>query len=140
MTAYSRTTYQTVPTPDRATFTSTNYDDPLPSQSAAGALSQPVSTPLNEEDLQLGIGPTPTLWGRFKAGVKTNAGLLLVAASQAFFALMNVAVKKLNGIDPPVTALQVRLCLALLGMGNSIARAAYPGSDGARSWLSDGCV
>ena len=40
-----------------------------------------------------------------------NAGLLLVAASQAFFALMNVAVKKLNSLDPPVPALEVRRAL-----------------------------
>lgn len=131
MNAYSRTTYQTAPTPDRATFTTSNYDDFPPSQSAASALSQPVSSPLNEEDLQLGTGHPLTLWGKAKAGVKTNAGLLLVAASQAFFSLMNVAVKKLNMIDPPVTALQVRLCLALIDMRNSILWSAYLGSDGA---------
>ncbi|THH03429.1 hypothetical protein EW145_g6262 [Phellinidium pouzarii] len=39
--------------------------------------------------------------------VKANAGLLLVAASQAFFALMNVAVKKLNSLDPPVPTLEL---------------------------------
>ncbi|KAH6904971.1 DUF6-domain-containing protein [Coprinopsis sp. MPI-PUGE-AT-0042] len=109
MTAYSRATYQTVPTPDRTTFTTGNHDDSLPRQSAAIALSQPVSTPLNEEDLQLGTGSTLTLFGKAKAVVKRNAGLLLVAASQAFFSLMNVAVKKLNTIDPPVTALQLIL-------------------------------
>lgn len=37
-----------------------------------------------------------------------NVGLLLVIASQMFFSLMNVAVKKLNSIDPPVSALEVR--------------------------------
>ncbi|KAF8174539.1 drug/metabolite transporter superfamily, partial [Pholiota molesta] len=36
-----------------------------------------------------------------------NTGLLLIAASQAFFSLMNVAVKKLNGIDPPVSTLEL---------------------------------
>ncbi|KAH8113036.1 DUF6-domain-containing protein [Phellopilus nigrolimitatus] len=44
---------------------------------------------------------------------KTNVGLLLVAASQAFFALMNVAVKKLNTLDPPVPTLE----LVLVRMG-----------------------
>ncbi|KAI5119682.1 hypothetical protein M0805_009626 [Coniferiporia weirii] len=39
--------------------------------------------------------------------VKANAGLLLVAASQAFFALMNVAVKKLKSLDPPVPTLEL---------------------------------
>jgi hypothetical protein len=45
--------------------------------------------------------------GKAKATVKNNVGLLLVAASQAFFSMMNVAVKKLNSIDPPVETLQV---------------------------------
>lgn len=39
--------------------------------------------------------------------VRANAGLLLVASSQAFFALMNVAVKKLNSLDTPVPTLEV---------------------------------
>ena len=38
-----------------------------------------------------------------------NTGLLLVVASQVFFSLMNVAVKMLNSIDPPVTVLEVCL-------------------------------
>src|SRR5882724_6748630 len=39
--------------------------------------------------------------------VASNTGLLLVAASQFFFSLMNLAVKKLTTIDPPVPALEV---------------------------------
>lgn len=39
--------------------------------------------------------------------VASNTGLLLVTASQAFFALMNVAVKKLNSLDPPVPPLEL---------------------------------
>lgn len=46
--------------------------------------------------------------GKAKTTVKNNVGLLLVAGSQAFFSMMNVAVKKLNTIDPPVSTLQVR--------------------------------
>jgi hypothetical protein len=46
--------------------------------------------------------------------VADNAGLLLVALSQFFFALMNVMVKKLNALDPPVPPLEVRLILRLL--------------------------
>lgn len=42
---------------------------------------------------------------------KRNTGLLLVTASQVFLSLMNVAVKKLNGIDPPVPTLEVRYLL-----------------------------
>ncbi len=41
--------------------------------------------------------------------IENNTGMLLVAASQAFFSLMNVAVKKLNTIDPPVPAFEVRI-------------------------------
>ncbi|KAF8647966.1 hypothetical protein AX16_006428 [Volvariella volvacea WC 439] len=39
--------------------------------------------------------------------VTNNTGLLLIMASQAFFSLMNVAVKTLNSIDPPVSTLQL---------------------------------
>lgn len=40
-----------------------------------------------------------------------NAGLLLIALAQAFFAFMNVSVKLLNDLDPPVPPLEVRLCI-----------------------------
>lgn len=43
-----------------------------------------------------------------KDAYRRNVGLLLVVGSQMFFSLMNVAVKKLNNIDPPVSPLQVR--------------------------------
>ena len=46
--------------------------------------------------------------GRSIELVKDNTGLLLVAASQFFFSLMNVAVKKLNSLDKPVPTLEVR--------------------------------
>jgi len=39
--------------------------------------------------------------------VKSNTGLLLVTGSQAFFSLMNVAVKKLDSIDPPVSTFEL---------------------------------
>lgn len=39
--------------------------------------------------------------------VASNKGLLLVAAAQFFFAIMNLMVKKLNSLDPPVPALEV---------------------------------
>lgn len=39
--------------------------------------------------------------------IDSNTGLLLVAASQFFFSVMNLAVKKLNSIDLPVPALEV---------------------------------
>lgn len=40
--------------------------------------------------------------------LRANTGLLLILASQVFFSLMNVAVKTLHSIDPPVPALEVR--------------------------------
>jgi hypothetical protein len=46
-------------------------------------------------------------WSRARSIVKNNTGLLLVASSQAFFSSMNVAVKILNGIDPPVSTFEV---------------------------------
>lgn len=47
--------------------------------------------------------------------IKNNAGLLLVSASQFFFSLMNLAVKKLSvSIDPPVPALEVSFALPCL--------------------------
>ncbi|PFH49635.1 hypothetical protein AMATHDRAFT_62754 [Amanita thiersii Skay4041] len=43
-----------------------------------------------------------------RAFVRANAGLLLVVASQAFFSLMNMAVKELSRkIDPPVPVLEL---------------------------------
>ncbi|KIJ97898.1 hypothetical protein K443DRAFT_681172 [Laccaria amethystina LaAM-08-1] len=48
-----------------------------------------------------------TIITKVRGLVANNTGLLLVTGSQAFFALMNVAVKKLNGLDPPVPALEL---------------------------------
>jgi hypothetical protein len=39
--------------------------------------------------------------------VANNKGLLLVAAAQLFFSVMNLMVKKLNSLDPPVPTLEV---------------------------------
>ena len=39
--------------------------------------------------------------------MQRNTGLLLFVASQAFIALMDLAVKISNTIDPPITALEV---------------------------------
>ncbi|KAJ3561718.1 hypothetical protein NP233_g10021 [Leucocoprinus birnbaumii] len=63
-----------------------------------------------EEPVSIGSGR----WGKLQRVVdvtrdafRRNVGLLLVVGSQMFFSLMNVAVKKLNTIDPPVSALQL---------------------------------
>lgn len=50
-----------------------------------------------------------TVFGKAKEMVENNIGLLCVIASMAFFAMMDVAVKKLHNIDPPVSTLQARL-------------------------------
>ncbi|KAF8063349.1 hypothetical protein FPV67DRAFT_238316 [Lyophyllum atratum] len=39
--------------------------------------------------------------------VKNNMGLLLVTGAQAFLSLVNVAVKRLNSIDPPVSTFEL---------------------------------
>ncbi|EKM74704.1 hypothetical protein AGABI1DRAFT_132961 [Agaricus bisporus var. burnettii JB137-S8] len=57
------------------------------------------------------------VFASLKSVYQRNVGLLLVVASQMFFSLMNVAVKKLNGIDPPVSALElivVRMVITLI--------------------------
>lgn len=43
----------------------------------------------------------------WKSVVSNNVGLLLIVASELFFAFMHLAVKILNGIDPPVTTFEV---------------------------------
>ncbi|KAI0694045.1 EamA-like transporter family-domain-containing protein [Cytidiella melzeri] len=46
---------------------------------------------------------------RIKQALNNNAGLLYIGSSQAFFSLMNVFVKKLNSLDPPVPPLELIL-------------------------------
>lgn len=43
--------------------------------------------------------------------IARNAGMLLILSSQFFFALMNISVKMLNRLDPPIHALEVGLSL-----------------------------
>lgn len=54
------------------------------------------------------------VWRGAVATFRSNTGILLVAASQFFFALMNVAVKKLNSLDEPVSTLEVRHAVDLV--------------------------
>jgi drug/metabolite transporter (DMT)-like permease len=53
------------------------------------------------------MGRWATFVSQVSETVASNQGLLLVAASQFFFALMNLMVKKLNSLDPPVPALEL---------------------------------
>lgn len=71
---------------------------------------------VEDEALRLPSRPGGVFYQRFQLVsdsvlyfLNVNAGLLLVAASQAFFAAMNTAVKKLNNLDPPVSALEVSI-------------------------------
>ncbi|KAF8881630.1 hypothetical protein BD779DRAFT_1675381 [Infundibulicybe gibba] len=45
-------------------------------------------------------------FSRAREIIESNAGLLLIVAAQAFLSLVNVAVKKLHSIDPPVSTTQ----------------------------------
>lgn len=89
----SRTTY-VARTPDVTDFPASSFiPTPLPSGSTS--------------ELNVVNARWKELLSQASEIVASNAGLLLVAASQLFFSLMNLAVKKLNTIDPPVPALEV---------------------------------
>jgi hypothetical protein len=61
-----------------------------------------------------GLARIRDLQVRVREVLGNNTGLLLVAASQGFLSLVNVAVKKLNEIDPPVPTLEVCFSLFLV--------------------------
>ena len=67
---------------------------------------------MNEQNDTTPLLPRSTHTGRLRASMRGfysyNAGLVLVSLSQLFTCLMGVVVKFLNGIDPPVSAIQVR--------------------------------
>ncbi|KAF6756683.1 integral membrane protein DUF6 [Ephemerocybe angulata] len=63
-----------------------------------------------------GVEEKPVLY--WKKLVANNVGLLLVAASELFFAFMHLAVKILNSIDPPVSTFElilVRMVITYVG-------------------------
>ena len=47
-------------------------------------------------------------WSNNKEIFEENHGLFLVIGSQAFLSMVNIVVKQLNSIDPPVSVLEVR--------------------------------
>ncbi|KAF5375925.1 hypothetical protein D9615_008259 [Tricholomella constricta] len=81
---------------------------PAPHTTASGS-SQDLSAP--GDDLPQQHGSRTWRWREKCRAVedvfKSNTGLLLVTASQAFFSMMNTAVKKLNSIDPPVSTFEL---------------------------------
>ena len=90
-------------------------------------ISSYVYTALNTKSADLveshhGEEPTKnscsSAWGKLQRATsdayQRNLGLLLIIGSQMFLSLVNVAVKKLNDIDPPVSALEVRKLMRFL--------------------------
>ncbi|KAG6819206.1 hypothetical protein H0H93_014346 [Arthromyces matolae] len=79
------------------------------STSSCNTASDPPTPP--EETANGVLDHTPSFWQAWQHSVaetlKANTGLLLIAAAQAFFSMMNVAVKILNSIDPPVPTLEL---------------------------------
>ena len=115
----SRSAYTAI-TPHYATFPTPHSPIPSglnPSSSRLQSEGHETSSPIVEEG-----GSIPSRihsWlASAKEVVQRNTGLLLFIASQAFFSFMNIAVKILNTIDPPVTALEV--CLLLCFLNSSI--------------------
>ncbi|KAF9478764.1 DUF6-domain-containing protein [Pholiota conissans] len=105
--ALSRNTY-TALTPEFADFAIPHTPVKLTrSELSRGELEDDSHETIDVEEEQRGGGRIQAWLAPAKAAVKNNTGLLLVASSQAFFSLMNVAVKKLNGIDPPVSTLEL---------------------------------
>ena len=106
----SRSTYTAI-TPEYANFPSPPSPIPSglnPSSSRLQSEEHEASSLIVEEE-----GSIPSRihsWlASAKEVVQKNTGLLLFIASQAFLSFMNVAVKILDTIDPPVTALEVCL-------------------------------
>ncbi|EKM51176.1 uncharacterized protein PHACADRAFT_213054 [Phanerochaete carnosa HHB-10118-sp] len=108
MTA-SRTVY-TAATPDRLSFSSADQD--------LTGIRAPANTPvLPAASPRSYIDKFQDAWHDFnlktRGVIRNNTGMLLVASSQGFFALMNVAVKKLNSLDPPVTPMEL-VCIRMV--------------------------
>ena len=120
----SRSAYTAI-TPEYANFTTPHTGIPIlsdlyPSSSMFQSEEHVVSS-LNVHVVEEGTIPSQILhsWLASAKGVmQRNTGLLLFIASQAFITLMNLSVKILNTIDPPVTALEV--CLWSYFLNSSI--------------------
>ncbi|KII84765.1 hypothetical protein PLICRDRAFT_126632 [Plicaturopsis crispa FD-325 SS-3] len=110
--ATTRTTYvaQHTPTTSTSSFTGLAPDSPasphFPPTPIAPSTAKGEWTQVPRTGVQ-------KLKDRASALIARNTGLLLVTASQALFSATNVAVKKLNDIDPPVPTLE----LVLVRMG-----------------------
>ncbi|KAI0919827.1 hypothetical protein AcV5_001792 [Taiwanofungus camphoratus] len=101
----SRTPY-IAGTPDRTHF---GPDIPLSILDHASFSASPASSPSDAHVDRGAIGLKSAAHAGLKSFssrcvliVQNNAGLLMIASSQAFGSMMNVLVKKLNSLDPPV--------------------------------------
>ena len=84
--------------------------------------SSPIRPQQESHDPQQSNSEVPNGWknklwgdGRVSRSFANNTGLLLVVASQFFFAVVNLAVKTLNSLDPPVPVLEVSETLFQIG-------------------------
>jgi len=93
----SRNTY-TALTPQHSVFPITHSSAVSSSGHDVGLIDQEESTACSRID---------RLRSQVQDIIKENTGLLLIIGSQAFLSMVNVAVKKLNDIDPPVPTLEV---------------------------------
>ncbi|KAI0331569.1 DUF6-domain-containing protein [Cubamyces sp. BRFM 1775] len=101
MPSTTRTPFTAVSTPDR-----TSFDTEIPLSPLVSYLPAPTrvirdgARPKLPRTLHKVLATT-------KEAIYDNRGMLLVAAAQLFFSLMNVWVKKLNSLDPPVPAFEL---------------------------------
>ncbi|TFK38436.1 hypothetical protein BDQ12DRAFT_683659 [Crucibulum laeve] len=94
----SRTAY-TASTPSDADFRTAG---------SSSAQAEPLrgSSPFPGEEYQA-LSLHRGVFEKTKEWYDNNTGLLLIVGAQGFFSSMDLAVKKLHGIDPPVTTLQL---------------------------------
>ena len=105
----SRNAYTAI-TPEYAAFPIPHTPIPSGLNPLRGASSRFQRSELEYDELS-SVQDIPSrlhIWlASAKDFVERNAGLLLFIASQAFLSLMNLVVKVLNSIDPPISALEV---------------------------------
>lgn len=97
MSSTSRTPFDSS-TPDRYTFHS--------AESSPQAIFFPAPSGSSTNRTKTWLSAANVV-NRMRELFERNIGLLLVASSQLFFSLMNVGVKVLNNLDPPVSAVEV---------------------------------
>ncbi|KIK70105.1 hypothetical protein GYMLUDRAFT_236534 [Collybiopsis luxurians FD-317 M1] len=89
--------------------------------------SEDLNASNNFNDMGLNSGRVARLWASFSSLFQRNVGLLLIITAQAFLAFVNVAVKKLNTIDPPVPTFELILIRMAITYLLSLAYMYYKG-------------